>query len=469
MKVLLIFPPQFKAITPRFKTRLQEGLGFLPPYGLLSIASRLKAQELAEVEIIDSLAEKLTYPQLGEKIKQADADLVGVSAMTHTLVDALETIRMAKELRPQTPVVLGGPHTQLYPQESVKYAGVDYVVLGEGEIPFTDLIRQLIQGKNAEPVPGVISRDNINIKLAEPFWAQDLNRLELVDYSLLDPEKYFTVVSQHPPTTMIISSRGCPHRCIFCHTAGGKTWRGLNSEKIIANLKAAKLLGIKEFFFFDENFLHSRDRAVKFAESLITENLGIFFDFRTRADSVDLELLKLLKKAGAQRVQFGLESGSSAILKALKKGFTVEQASSAVKTAHKAGLTTYASFMLGLPGEKLEHIQETLNFALSLPLDLVDCSIAMPLPGTEMYKMAQEKGLIKGDPWKEFALNPNHEFVIPYWEENFSREELEQLLSNFFRRFYFRVSYLLKSLRNIKSFGELNRKLRAAGKVLFRI
>jgi len=470
MKVLLIYPPPFHAITPRFKTCLQEGLGFLPPYGLLSIAAQIKAETASEVQICDCLAERLDYSGLEARIRGFGPDIAGISALTHTLPDALQTAGLVTQLDPAIKVVLGGPHTQIFPRESAAYPNLDYLILGEGEIPFTALIENLSRGEKPEGIPGVIDLEHRDPDDDyQPFCTPDLNRLTPPDRSLLPPERYFTVVSTHPPTTVAISSRGCPHSCIFCHTAGGKSWRGVEPEYLLREIKAARQLGIKEFFFFDENFLHSRARAIKIAELLIKEKLDIYFDFRTRADTVDLELLQLMKKAGAQRVQFGLESGSPAILKSLHKGFTIEQAAQAALWARKAGLITYASFMLGLPGEKAEQIRETIAFALSLPLDLADCSIAMPLPETKMYQMARDKGLIPGDPWREFALNPKPDFVIPYWEENFSRAELETWLGKFFRHFYLRPAYLLKSLRNLTGFGELKRKLQAAIKVLGRI
>lgn len=470
MKLLLVFPPQEKAVTPRFKTCLQEGVGFLPPIGLLSLATYIEHKGLAEVEVLDCLAEGISHSDLPHKIRKSNPDIVGISAMTHTLPDAVETIKAVKDIDPDLPVILGGPHTSVFPVESARLPGVDYVVLGEGEIPLAGLLTALGEGTDPSSVPGVIKSEAGEIKGdPEPFFIMDLDILPIPERHYLPADRYYTVVSRHPPTTIIISSKGCPHSCIFCHTAGGKRWRGRSAKHVVDEIAACVKQGINEFFFFDENFLFSRERIKEMADEIKKRKLEIFFDLRTRADSVDRELLELLRSMGGQRIQYGLESGSPRMLKALKKGILIEQSESAVYEAKRAGLATYASFMIGLPGETEEDLKATMDLALRLPLDYVDFSIAMPYPHTEMYYMAQKEGLISGDPWREFAKNPGTEFFIPYWEERLNSEELEEQLGRMFRTFYLRPKYLAGSLFSIGSWGEFVRKMRAGMKVLFRI
>ncbi|MCL5035628.1 MAG: B12-binding domain-containing radical SAM protein [Chloroflexi bacterium] len=470
MKLLLIFPPQEKAITPRFKTCLQDGIGFLPPLGLLSLATYIEHKGLAEVEVIDCPAGGISHNDLPEKIRVSNADIVGISAMTHTLADVFEAAGAVKNIDPGLPVIMGGPHTSLFPVESANMPGVDYVVMGDGEIPLAGLLEALRDGRDPAFVPGVIKSESGEIKgEPKPYFTEDLDSIPPPERRFLPAERYYTVVSRHPPTTIIISSRGCPHSCIFCHTAGGKRWRGRSAAHVAYEISACTKEGISEFFFFDENFLFSRDRIIELASEIRKRKLEIFFDLRTRADSVDAELLKILRSVGTQRIQFGLESGSPRMLKSLKKGFLIEQSENAVRQARNAGLATYASFMIGLPGETAEDLRATLDFALRLPLDYVDFSIAMPYPYTEMYTMAREKSLIKGDPWREFAANPDPGFVIPYWEERLSREELEEELGSFFRKFYLRPGYMARSLFSVRSPGELFRKARAGVRVIFKI
>jgi anaerobic magnesium-protoporphyrin IX monomethyl ester cyclase len=467
MKVALVFPPQSHAVTPYFKTCLQERIGFLPPLGLISIATVLKAGNLAEVQVFDSLVEGWDHAGLQQALASFAPDVVGISTMTHTLIDALLVAQEVKRFNPEVKVGLGGPHLDIFPQASATFPDIDFIVCGEGEFSLAALVQKW-QARGTQAIPGVWERGAPE-HWSGPHFIEDLDRLPVPDRSLTPWQKYYTVVSKHPPTTSIISSRGCPYQCIFCRTAGGKAWRARSPAKVLEELEACVNLGIQEFFFFDENFTFDKQRALAICGLIKQRGLNLHFDLRCRANHVDLEVLKALRGAGAQRIQYGLESGSPRILQTIKKGLSVEQAEQAVRQAKQAGLTTYASFMLGHPGETAGDLRLTLDLALRLPLDFVDFSITMPYPCTELYALGKERGLITGDPWEEFALHPSQDFKIPYWEENFTRQELENYLGRAFRAFYIRPAYILHSLAQVRSAGELWRKTRAGLKVLLKI
>jgi anaerobic magnesium-protoporphyrin IX monomethyl ester cyclase len=467
MKVALVFPPQVQAITPYFKSCLQERIGFLPPLGLISIATLIKARQLAEVKVFDCLVEGWDYQALNSVLQSFAPDVVGISTMTHTLIDALTVAHNLKQSNPAVKIGLGGPHLDIFPQASLNFPDIDFIVSGEGELSFAELLQKW-QAKGSQEIPGVWEKGS-EVNFTAPFYIKDLDSLPIPDRSLTPWQKYYTVVSKHPPTTSIISSRGCPYHCIFCRTAGGKVWRARSPRKVVEELEACLNLGIKEFFFFDENFTFDRERVLEICRLIKERGLKLHFDLRCRANHVDGEILKALRSAGAQRIQYGLESGSPKILKTIKKGLTLEEAEQAVKQAKRAGLTTYASFMLGHPGESAADLKLTIDFALRLPLDFVDFSITMPYPGTELYELAKERGLIKDNPWEKFAAHPYKDFQIPYWEENFTRTELEKFLGRAFRCFYLRPRYILHSLAQVRSVGEFWRKSWAGIKVLLKI
>jgi radical SAM superfamily enzyme YgiQ (UPF0313 family) len=187
-------------------------------------------------------------------------------------------------------------------------------------------------------------------------------------------------------------------------------------------------LGIKDFLFYDDTFTVSRERVLDFCEKIIEQKLEIRWDIRTRVDIVDEEMLKMLKKAGCVAIHYGVESGSDKILKVIKKGFTVKKAREIFKLTKKLKIETLAYFMIGLPSENLEDIQNTLDLAKELKPDYAHFTIFSPYPGTEFYRLGLEKGIIKKDIWKEFARNPKEEFKIPVWEENFTREQLYEMI-----------------------------------------
>lgn len=470
MKVLLVYPSQRQAITPRYKSCLQEGIGFLPPIGLLCLAGYLKKRSSHQVEVLDAVQEALSTDQVKDRVARANPQVLGISAMTHHLLDALAVASIGKQINPEMKVVLGGPHTSVFPEETLRFPTLDFVVIGEGEEPFFHLLSALERGESTLGIPGVLQAGTkFSPEFSRPFYHSQIDDLPFPDWSATDYRGYKTVVSRHPPTTIVISSRGCPCSCIFCHTAGGKKWRAQNPKRVADELEEATRLGIREFFFFDENFTFDKVRVIGICEEIRKRKLEIYFDLRSRVDTVDREMLFALKRAGCQRIQFGVESGSDRILKVLKKGITTEQAESALKLAREAGIFTYASFMLGNPGETREEILQTIRFALRLDPDFVDFSITMPLPLTELYRRGREAGIIKGDPWREFVLKPTIDFVPPFWEENFDREELETLLRQAFHSFYLRHRYVLRTLKNIRSPGEFYRKSRAAFKLVFRL
>jgi radical SAM superfamily enzyme YgiQ (UPF0313 family) len=203
-----------------------------------------------------------------------------------------------------------------------------------------------------------------------------------------------------------------------------------------------------------------------FCEEIIKQKLEIRWDIRTRVDIVDEEMLRILKKAGCVAIHYGVESGSDKILKVIRKGFAVKKVKEIFKLTKKLKIETLAYFMIGLPEENLEDIQNTLDLAKELKPDYAHFTIFSPYPGTEFYRLGLEKGIIKKDIWKEFARNPKEEFKIPVWEENFTREQLYEMIVKFYKSFYLRPSYVLSRSIKARSKDELIKKAKAGLSVL---
>ena len=172
-----------------------------------------------------------------------------------------------------------------------------------------------------------------------------------------------------------------------------------------------------------------------------------------------------MKKAGLERIHFGVESGDEGLLKIIRKGITLEEARSAFLWARQAGIETLAYFMLGLPGESRETISKTISFARELKPDYVHFSLLMLFPATPVYKMALERGIIEKDLWAEFARNPTPDFQPPNWEENLKREELVKALHTAYKKFYLRGNYLFRRLIRTRSFSGLLHQAKMAGAI----
>ncbi|NDD27783.1 MAG: radical SAM protein [Proteobacteria bacterium] len=482
MKILLLFPPQDQIVSPGYMKTIQEGLGFLPSLGLLYLGTYLRERTRHEVDLLDAYVERMTFDDVEQYIRRTQPDAVGIGAMTFTLIDAVDAARVVKRVDPSIPVVLGGPHTALFPRESVDLAPIDYVVMGEGEIPLAQLLDRLEEsgrlrgaawrGDDGFPVDGTCITDDIPAVLEKRttmkkhrFFVNELDTLPLPRRELGPYTKYSTVVSRRPPTTIMVSSRGCPYACSFCYTAGGKKYRERSPAEVVAEMKACIELGIREFLFFDETFTINKERIRAVCDEIIRSRIDVTWDVRARVDCVDADLLQHMRRAGCGRVQYGIESGTQRVMDILNKGTTLEQARDAIRWTHAAGLSSYADFMIGAPGETREEILQTLRFADSLKLDYVHFSVTMPLPNTPLHHMAVRQGIITDDTWRDFAQNPTPAFQVPYWTELFTRDELDDLVTMCIKRTYLRPSYLLRSLGNVRSMGELVRKARAGVKL----
>jgi radical SAM superfamily enzyme YgiQ (UPF0313 family) len=225
-------------------------------------------------------------------------------------------------------------------------------------------------------------------------------------------------------------------------------------------------MGIREFFFFDDTFAIDKLRVLDICSGILERNLKIKWAIRTRVDNVDREILERLKEAGCFRIQYGVEAGTQEILDVLRKGVTIQQVERTFSLTKSVGISTYADFMIGSPGETKRHIQETISFAKRINPDFVEFTITTPYPRTDLFRLGVEKGIIDAEHWRKFAQNPDGGFTPSFWEEKFSGEELLGLLHYAYKNFYLRWPYILRRLSKVNSITELARQTKAGIKVL---
>jgi len=281
-------------------------------------------------------------------------------------------------------------------------------------------------------------------------------------------KKYSSLLAKRTPITTMFTSRGCPFNCSFCNRPHlGKRFRALSPQRVVAEFEACLELGIHEFLIYDDTFTVDKERVKAICRQVIEKKLDIGFDIRARVDTLDNEVLTLLKKAGCRGIHYGIEAGTEKILKVLRKGIDLQQAKEILNQTKTLKMQTLAYFMIGSPTETLEDIETTFKFARDLNPDFIHLTILTPFPGTPIYLEGLQKGIIKTDYWREFAKQPDKDFKPPFWEENFSREELEQLVIKGYKQFYTRPGYIVKRLLALRSWGEFKRKAAAGLKVLF--
>lgn len=472
MKVLLVNPPGNYTIKSNVPEFLQRETTCLPPLGLLYIASYLKKNTHHSVSIYDATIYNADYAKIAEIAK--DYEVIGITAVTFTLIDVIKTVEAIREENSTVPIVLGGPHVAIFPQETINIPEVTFVLKGEGEESFALLVNLLADnGKEYNSVPGLYWREGNQIKRnPTPDFIEDLDTLPMPNRRLLDYRAYHSILSKKKSAahyvTTAFSSRGCPYKCIFCDRPNlGKKFRSHSPHYVVGEIEQALELGIREIIFYDDTFTIERERVSEICELILQKDIDIQWDIRARVNDVNRDMLKLMKRAGCMRIHFGVEAGSPEMLKVLKKGITRERALQAFHAAHDAGIETLGYFMFGCPNETRAQMQKTFDFALELDPDYAHFAILTPFPGTPVYIEAMEKGLYPDDYWREFAQSPRHDFVPATLPNTLPREELAAILKRAYRDFYVRPKYLVKEALKIRSWGDLVTKAHLATNMLW--
>lgn len=467
MKILLINPPAENEILSCNPEIIKSERGFDPPLGLLYLAGYLKKYSDHEIKIIDAQVERFDYLKLRDEIKKFSPDIIGITAMTFTLLDVLKTTEISKECCPKSKIVIGGPHVQIYPEETASLKNIDYVVLGEGEKIFLELIKNINNPEKLKLIKGLVFKENDKIiNTGRPDYFNNLDEIPFPPREILPYKKYFSLLAKEKTITTMFTSRGCPFQCAFCdRPAMGRNFRARSAKNVVDEIEKCLNLGIKEIFIYDDTFTVDRKRVMNICNEIINRNLKFTWDIRARVNTVDEEMLILLKRAGCERIHYGVEAGTEKILKVLNKQITLDQTLKAFKLTRKFKIQTLAYFMIGAPTETKEDIMATIDFMKKLNPDFVQITLLTPFPGTKVYQWALEQKIFN-DYWKDFAKNPQIGFKTKYWTKELSNDELEKLLTIAYKKFYIRPIYIIKRLFKIRSFSEFLRKLKAGLKVI---
>jgi radical SAM superfamily enzyme YgiQ (UPF0313 family) len=413
MRVLLLNPPQENMITTNIPSIVEEERGINPPLGLLYVAAYALLNTAHTIEVLDMPEEGMGYDELEVELRKRKPDLVGITVTTFTLIDAVLSAKTAKKVDKNVLVVLGGPHVNLYPDETASIPEVDFIVLGEGEVTFAELIDGISNGRDPRGIPGIAFKDNGSIVNTgvRPLM-EDLDALPFPARRLTPYTHYYSLLGKGTPSTTMMTSRGCPFHCLFCERPHlGRRFRARSAANVVDELQECVGMGIREFLMYDDTLTVNRQRVLDICDEILRRRLDVRWDIRATIDTVDGEMLKRLRKAGCDRIHFGVESASPEILKILRKRINPDQVREVFKKTKEAGISILAYFIIGSPTETREQILETIRFARELDPDFVHISVMTPFPGTDMYRLGFEKGIYNGDYWREFARNPTPDFV----------------------------------------------------------
>lgn len=447
--IVLINPPQF-------------GKYPQPPIGLASVAAALEKANYP-VTILDANALRLQPADVVPLI--TDAQVVGLTAVTPTISNAMSIARSLKQANPQLTIILGGAHATLLPDDTLaRTPEIDIIVRGEGEETIIDLLQAIEAKKPLDNIPGINYRHNGKvINTANRPENVDMDSLPFLAYHLLPWQKY----RPHPPHgrvlpfAAIVTSRGCPYHCAYCSKPiFGNKFRAQSPERVLEEIIYIKdKFGIKEIAFYDDVFTLNKKRALEIADGMLSKGVNMQWTCETRVNLVDKELLRHIKQAGCYAIAYGIESASPEILKNISKDISLEQVEEAVRISREAGLETIGYFMIGSPGETPETISKTIQFAKKLKLDFAQFSVTTPFPGTELYKLLKTGA--NNIPWESFVYSGDDSKMTPVLEnEQLTRDDLKAWTRRAYREFYLRPSYLWQRIRRITSWGELRVNLK---------
>jgi radical SAM superfamily enzyme YgiQ (UPF0313 family) len=391
MRVLLVNPPY----------PIIESLTM--PLGLLYLAARLE-QAGCEVYLEDLQLSRSPLTRLEGVLNQHKPVLVGITSFSLNLSVASKILKKVKRLSPETVTVWGGPHVSFDDREILhRHPWVDVVVRGEGEETLAEVDERVRQGKSLGGVLGITWREkegNIQTNLPRPF-REELDQLPRPAWHLLKLSQY----RAFGDGASLMTSRGCPHRCVFCvgRKMIGAKGRFRKPEAVVDEMEALTRLGFYRIRIEDDLFTFRKERALDICREIDRRRLSIRWRAYSRVDTIDAELLEWMKKTGCERLLYGAESGSPEILKKIRKGITPEQTRRAVEMTREAGIGVLASFVLGLPGETPQTLQQTLEFAESLQVPY-SLNLLTPYVGTEVREKASEWGIqVHSDDWCHYG------------------------------------------------------------------
>lgn len=431
-----------------------------PPLGIAYIAAVLE-REGARVQLTDAAVEDLSMEETVERVKAFGPGVVGITSTTNFFCNAVELAQALKESVPGVTTILGGPHVSSHTDSAMENSCFDFACIGEGEITATELVRTLVDGGGFDDVQGIaFRRDGKVVRTAARPLVEDLNILPPPARHLLPLDKYVPQPNDGPhlPKAAMISSRGCPYRCIFCdHGIYGNTYRSFSALRIVDEMEdLVKRYGIRDIAFVDSLFMISAKRVDEITDEIVRRGLQVHWTCTIRANITTPDILDKMKRAGCWRVRVGVEAGNAEVLKLIRKEVTKEQVRNVVQIADRAGLHPKGFFMIGHPGETRDRIRESIDFACSLPLTDITVQINTPLPGAPQWPMIKDYGELVTDDLKQYS----------FWEPVFvpkgmTSDELQELHAKFYRSFYFRPIVFWRHLKMIRTFSDIRRYWRA--------
>ncbi len=468
MKIVLTTSPRAEGDLER------KGLPFL---GIGYIAAYIEKFSNHKVEIFDVHTYGFTASEAADKIVEKKPDVVGVHAITDNRFKAIALAKELKKRKKDIIIVFGGPHFSSTARDALENVPeIDYIIRGEGENAMIQLLEAIENKRNFSDVSGLAyKKDGQIVERPLADLVMNLDELPMPAWHLFDLKVYTKPIDgTHIRAIGVLSGRGCPNLCVYCANAR-KVLRLRSPKNFVDEVEFLyKEYGYRGFDFWDDTMTLVKEHIRGVCEEILRRKLDIVWYARARVNTVDEELLRLMRKAGCIRISYGVESGSQRILKVIKKNITIKQARMAVELSSKVGMAVVTNFMVNLPEETMEDLKMTM--ALMKEFQRIKNSypaygFTIIYPGTELELMAKEKGIMPKDfSWNSPYEHPKYKIAgtdPSLFLMEWPGAEIEKIKAVMTRELGGNILKKgLRKIRKVKSFKELKELTKTAWRYL---
>jgi len=453
MKCTLIIPAWDPEEIFPTKTAASQ-INYWQPVGTLSVAASLQKAG-HEVEFLNGAF--LSNIEILQAVKTSAPDFIGLYSTTFGWPKAKKTAQELKTILPDVFITVGGPYPIALQDQCLKDCmWIDAVVTGEGEITVVAMVEKLADGKTLDGIRGVAYRNDTSIITTQPqTLISDLDALPFPARELLgEADNYIPAPATYKrkPVAVIMTSRGCNRKCIYCfqidkHRKSGIRYRSI--DNVLAEVELCLSQGYREIKFIDETLAGNYERAMQFAREIKARKLDFTWFASACVNQVDKPLLQAFKDAGCWAILMGAESGVQKNLNTIRKGITLNQIRRAVRTAQEVGIKVFTPFLFGIPGETFADGLETIKFACELNPDVANFHSLTPFPGTELYDNLDQYGTISND-LSEYTYQ-----CAAFIPHTMSRDDITTLRQIAFKKFYSRPKFLVRRISGLRSLNDL--------------
>jgi radical SAM superfamily enzyme YgiQ (UPF0313 family) len=441
--VLLLNPPGDKLYIRDYYCSFSSKADYYwPPQDLIYLSGLLD-QEFS-VQVVDAIVNRLSEDQVLDIVSDSEPVAIIFTTGTATMMSDIRLMERIKDDKDIRIIASAG---------ILKFLGTDflekYPVLDASLLDFTEPnIIPYIQDETDSPLRGLVFRQNGRFMVSEEKPAARF-QVPVPRHDLFDFDKYRLPIARRFPFTVVVTSLGCPYSCGFC-TAGAFGYRARDVDGVIAELEVLAGLGVKEILFQDPTFTINTNRVVEICQKVIEHNLDFTWSCNGDIKSLNEEKIKHMRMAGCHTVSLGIESGSDEILQKYSKMITTREIKDMIRMLNDYKIRVLGYFIIGLPGDDRDSIRKTIDLAKQLDIDIASFAIATPDIGTPLRQEAMEKGWLAS----EAAVFDSTDFPV-IETETLSKEDVWEMRNRAVKEFYLRPSYLLKKLRQIRSFRDV--------------